>query len=97
MQGSEGAFNPSKTFGGERARMMMMKGEADDFGQQKRETGNYRVIQATPAAISSKTPLGSPLQFPLKAYCQAWKNYASCLSRTSKNSRARTAGPPNLR
>lgn len=30
-----GGFNPSKTFGGERMRMMFMKGELDDYGEQK--------------------------------------------------------------
>jgi hypothetical protein len=30
-----GSFNPSKTFGGERARMMFMKGDMDDYGDQK--------------------------------------------------------------
>jgi hypothetical protein len=29
------SFNPSKTFGGERARMMFMKGDMDDYGDQK--------------------------------------------------------------
>lgn len=36
---SEPAFNPSKTFGGERARMMFMKGEMDD-NAEKREGFN---------------------------------------------------------
>lgn len=29
--GGNGGFNPSKTFGGERARMMFMKGDMEDF------------------------------------------------------------------
>lgn len=33
--GEGGSFNPSKTFGGERARMMFMKGEMDEPGEQK--------------------------------------------------------------
>jgi hypothetical protein len=30
-----GSFNPSKTFGGERARMMFMKGEMDDYSEPR--------------------------------------------------------------
>ena len=33
-----GGFNPSKTFGGEKARTMFVKNDLDDFGEKK-ETG----------------------------------------------------------
>ena len=32
---NEMGFNPSKTFGGQRARMMFMKGDGDDDGSKK--------------------------------------------------------------
>jgi hypothetical protein len=40
-----GAFNPSKTFGGERARMMFpLKSDIDDFSEQKKDV-NYNQNQ----------------------------------------------------
>jgi len=40
--GGSGGFNPSKTFGGERARMMFpIKNDMDDFSEQKPQFSNY--------------------------------------------------------
>ena len=38
---SEIAFNPSKTFGGQRARMMFMKGDGDEEGGKKEGYNGY--------------------------------------------------------
>ena len=44
----EVAFNPSKTFGGERARMMFMKGESKDDDN----SGNFGVGKGGPSGQS---------------------------------------------
>lgn len=36
-----GGFNPSKTFGGERARMMFMKGDMDDTAEKKESFNTF--------------------------------------------------------
>lgn len=56
----DGSFNPSKTFGGERARMMFMKGEMDDYSEPRqpgfgfgsaRSNLDPKQTQTTPQAI----------------------------------------------
>jgi hypothetical protein len=68
-----GGFNPSKTFGGERARMMFMKGEADDFGEQKQGVFGFNAGRNLDESKRNQAAINPQIIFPgLERLCKTF-------------------------
>lgn len=69
-----GSFNPSKTFGGERARMMFpLKNDMDDFSEQKPQFGSYNNFALRSEDPKKNAPLNPQLILPgLERLCKTF-------------------------